>query len=334
MKKNFINIISCIIVTAAVVFLMVYLGKVLRPEYTDMSVVAVRTFHELPEDSVEVIIYGSSHAWRGVDSMEMYSGHGVGAYNYACNWQHINTTGLFVEDSLLTQSPKVALVECYRVGEIIEDCNPDGEIYYTRTLKNTEAKKRYLKKCFGDNKERLLAYYLPFAQFHYNWSELTRENFDFSYIDSGSLRKEMGAATGASDDSEESEAFTVEIPDWHEFWQQPLSDESTEELDRIVNACREKGTEVIFFVIPGMSGEYIYGDAMREYAKARGCTFLDFYDLYEEAQIDGKTDFADSEHLNAKGAAKLADYLGEYIVNNYEVTDFREIPENMWEMGL
>lgn len=335
MKKTLINIISCIVVLAAIVGSLFYLGDVMRPTYTDMSVVAVKTFHELPENSVEAIIFGSSHAWRGVDPMEMYRSEGIGAYNYGCNWQHINTTGLFVSDALLTQTPKVVLVEMYRVGDMLEDSNPDGEIYYTRSFKNTESKKRYLQICFGNDLERYLSYYLPFGLFHYNWEDLEPGNFSLDYIRNGSLMESMGYAgqSGKTEgDGVDSEAVNpIEIPDWHEFWQDPIPGKSLEELDRIMRLCNEKGVKVILFTLPGNSGEFIYGQALKEYADLNGATYLDFYDLADEAGLDGTTDFADGEHLNNAGATKVADYLAKYIKDNYEVTDFRTINGNMWE---
>lgn len=337
MKKTIINILSCIVVLSAIVLLLIYLGEVMRPTYNDISVVAVNTFQKLPEDSVEVIIFGSSHAWRGVDSMEMYKTEGIGAYNYGCNWQHLNTTELFISNAMLTQKPKVALVEMYRVGEVLEDSNPDGEIYYTRSFENTEDKQRYLRTCFGDNKERYLAYYLPFALFHRNWEDLSDDNFYFDYVRNGSYMESMGyyGGLGNTDEDEEDNDKVrpvVEIPNWHEFWQQPLSDKSREELDRIMDCCNQNNTKVIFFTLPGVAaGEYIYGNAMKEYAEENGAVYLDFYDLADEAGLDGTTDFSDAEHLNRSGAGKIARYLAKYIKENYEVTDFRTIEGNLWE---
>lgn len=38
-----------------------------------------------------------------------------------------------------------------------------------------------------------------------------------------------------------------------------------------------------------------------------------------------------SDHLNTNGAEKISNFLGEYIVNNYNVTDMRNIENNIWE---
>ena len=50
----------------------------------------------------------------------------------------------------------------------------------------------------------------------------------------------------------------------------------------------------------------------------------------DEMEINCKTDFSDSAHLNDSGARKVADYIGNYIVTNYDVTDMRLEKGNMW----
>ena len=81
--------------------------------------------------------------------MEMYRKYGIGAYNYGCNWQYLNTTLLFLLDSLRTQTPKVVCIDTYCVGVIELDTDMDGQIYYTRAIKDFEGKREYLKQCFG-----------------------------------------------------------------------------------------------------------------------------------------------------------------------------------------
>ena len=51
----------------------------------------------------------------------------------------------------------------------------------------------------------------------------------------------------------------------------------------------------------------------------------------EDAGISAETDFCDPHHLNVSGATKMADYLGAYLKENYDLTDWREVPGNLWE---
>ena len=106
MKQIISSILSCIVTISLLIGIISGLGYVLRPTNTDSAITAIRTFHDMPENSMEVIGYGSSHMWMGFDAQVMYDNYGINAYNYGCNWQHINTTGLFIKDSFRTQSPK------------------------------------------------------------------------------------------------------------------------------------------------------------------------------------------------------------------------------------
>ena len=79
MKKR--NILSCLAVLVLVALGIARLNVLLRPVDTDSPVTAIETFHTLPENSVEVMGFGSSHMWLGLDTMTMYDDYGIGAYN-------------------------------------------------------------------------------------------------------------------------------------------------------------------------------------------------------------------------------------------------------------
>lgn len=312
-------------ILAGIFVLSEYAGRILNPDLSDMAMDTIKAFHELPPDSAEVMVYGSSIAWRGVDPMEMYRKHGIAAYNYGCNWQHMNTTLLFLQDSLRTQSPKVALVETFKVGEILEDTDLNGEIYYTKAISDFEGKRAYLRQCFGRNIGRYLSYYMPLAVFHENWNAVREENF---WPDgSEAFLGRMGYAGGSD------EAAEVEIGDYTAFAQEELSEESIEVLDAMVRLCRENDVQLIFYTSP-YGADCSSMDAMRAYAEENGCVYLNLFEKAEEMGIDGTTDFSDWAHLNGSGARKTADYLGAYIAEHYDVTDMRNVPGNLWETNL
>lgn len=316
------RIIGCVVTLALIIACVHYLGKLVRPTDTDITISAIETFHDLPENSIEVIGYGSSHMWRGLDVMEMYEKYGIGAYNYGCNWQHFNTTSLFIKDSLRTQSPKVILIETFYVDNILLNTDINGEIYYTRAISDFEGKREYLKQCFYDNLEGYLSYYMPLCAFHDNWVNIEEASFaDFS--NDQVFLKTMGYMSSDT-------IYPVTIGEPSTFNQRELNKYALEILDDIVQTCREKNIEIIFFTVP-WQGEYEHGDAMKKYAEEHGCEYFNMFELVDEVGLDGDTDFSDAGHLNDNGAAKVADYLGKYIVDNYEVTDMRTVVNNLWE---
>ena len=311
LRNNTKRIFEFILVAIAIVSCLAGLSFLLRPVGIDNGIAAIEVFHELPEKSVDIMIFGSSHPWSAINARQLSEECNVDAYNYSCMWQSINTTDLFVNDAFLTQNPKLVIVDVGRVNYILDSDELNGELYYTRGLENTTAKKRYLKDCFGSNKESYFNYNFPIAQFHNNWSDISEQSF--TAIDQ---RKEMIAENMGSLSIDT--VVPVELLNEDDFWQEELSDEMRRYLDDIVAVCNEHGAQVLFVTIPFYSVEYFYGDAMKEYALENGCDLIDFYRLVDEMGIDGNTDFYDTEHLNSSGAKKLTGYLSEYISSNYE----------------
>lgn len=325
MMKIIKRIVSCIIVVSMIIVIIGYAGSVCGPLYTGDAFNAIDAFHEIPEDSVEVMVYGSSHAWKGFDVMHMYEMYGIGAYNYGCNWQHINTTSLFIEDSLRTQTPKVICIETWKVNEILSDIDMNGEIYYTKAIPSFDAKKEYLDQCFAGDFDRYLTYYIPLVAFHSNWNNLTQWNF-MNPTDDFDFTKTMGYLGNGT-------IKEVDMLDYTQFEQKELSEDAKAVLDNIVKICKEKNIEIIFYTAP--SGyEYNYSEAMRKYSEENGCVYINLYEKLEEMQMDGTCEFQDVGHLNAIGSKKVAEYIGNYIIENYDVTDMRKNPENQWGANL
>ena len=318
--------LACVIATLTMILLGIHImGFIVRPEATDEVYYQIETLHRLPKDSVEVILYGSSHTFRGVDAMHMYESHGIGAYNYGWHWQQINTVNLFLQDSLLSQTPKVAAIETYYCDSVMTDSNLNSEIYYSRYIHNKDALREYLHQCFGDNWKRYAAYYMPIIALHDNWSALTYRNLEpLEY--SGYLLSSMGSCRSHW-------VTPIPTPYLVNPPQKELPEIAIAELDKIVATCRENGTEILFFTIP-YQGEFYYADALAQYAERNGAAYLNLFEYIDEIGLDGATDFSDLDHLNTSGAVKVAEFLGAYIAEHYDVTDMRTIQNNVWQQAL
>ena len=339
--KTLKHIVEVVLTLAILIVAFLYVQHLLRPEKTDIAIQQTEVFHSLPENSVDVIVYGSSHAWRAVNVMEMYEKYGIGAYNYASFWQHFNTTGLYFLDSLETQTPKVVLIETYHVDALLQDTDMDGEIYYTRGLPRSEYKKEYLRQCFGKYsfsldsddttvRDRYISYYVPLYIYHSDWTSINEAQFTDS-LQGEDLSLTMGYHNVEATHGEKD--YQAKIKNYKKFSQSELPQKSLDILDRIVDTCRAKGIEVVFFTTPYV-GKYHYSKALKEYSETHGCAYIDLFEEMTAAGIDPDTDFYDSGHLNDQGARKEADYLAQYIKDHYDVADMRTVKDNLWETAL
>ena len=311
MKRNvrIKRLIAWLVMVPLTVLVIQVCGWVMDPAWSAGGFDTINAFHKIENNTLDVMVYGSSRAWKGCDTTVMADEYGLSAYNYGCNWQAINTTNLFLQDSLLTQTPKVVCIETGLIDDVEKDTGMDGQIYYTKAMPRSKPKTEYLKQCFGKDPERWLSYYVPLIVFHDNWDKITYESFHSEgyqkFLDS---RGYEGGGHVAD----------VEIPDYRTFPQTELSEDSVKYLDEMVAACKEKGTQVIFYTAP-IAEEYDHIDALKAYAEKNDCVYLDIFEYADEIGIRGDSDFQDETHLNTSGAAKLARFLSEYIIEHYDV---------------
>ena len=71
------RIISCMITLALTAFFLHKISSVFVPKDTIDCKCQNELFYSLPKNSVEVIIYGSSHAYRGINPRELYEKYGA-----------------------------------------------------------------------------------------------------------------------------------------------------------------------------------------------------------------------------------------------------------------
>lgn len=325
--KKIKAIAGTLLVVLVLFFCIEKLNYFFRPTKTDGGHYTIDTFHNLPKDSVEVIVFGSSHALRGINVMEMYKNYGIGAYDYAWNWQKINTTRLFVEDALMYQTPKLVMIESVYISKLKTKDDLNGEVFYTKYLDKRVGKVKYLRQVFGDNIEGYFSYFVPMCAFHDKWEKIDEEFFTESDYKESVYPKTMGFFPS------QTVVELENLPKEGAKNQTPIDPVCMGEVDEIVKMCKEKGVKVLFYNTP-YQGHYSHVDALEEYAKENDCDYVNLVDYIDEMGLDGSTDFYDKGHLNTSGATKVADFLGKYIFEHYDLTDMRTVEGNAWEIAL
>lgn len=303
---------------------LTFTGYILRPKETDICVKQIRDFHSLGNNSLDAIVYGSSHSWLGFDAKEFSEKTGMNTYNYSCYWQSFNTTWLFFNDSLKSQKPKVAFIEVGRVNDYLHDVELEGQIYYTRKLRLSGEKLQYVYQCFGSNLEQYFSYALPIVSFHTKWENLEDvfkpgEDVDFTevkgqMVSNGTFEVEpelIGYEVGKDDDITQKIQMINEY-EGGEIGQQPIREENLALMKDIAKKCNEKGIRLIWFAEPYV-GDYNYDQAMEQFVKENGGEYVNLFNHLSDMNFDSKTDLADADHLNSSGAKKVSDYLSTYI---------------------
>lgn len=323
MKLKLKNIFSLLITLSLLSLSLIGLTHLLRPVDLDIAVDAVEVFHELPKDSIDVLCLGSSHMWRGLDPLTLYHEHGFSVYNYGCVAQKINTTLLFLQDAFRMQSPRVIIIDAFYANRLNDNKTFNSELYSTKHISFSKNKLAYLHSIFGWDIEAYFAYLFPLASFHSNWETLFSVEDKTGIVPYRDLHETLGFAYSVS-------VTPSYLPSPGTKEQLPLDSKAVAVLDEIVALCKDHDAQLIFIVIP-YEKEYQYDAAMRDYASKNDCLFLNLFDHLQEIGLDVSSDFSDTSHLNASGAAKVASFIGQYLADNFTLPDHSGQWNNPWE---
>ena len=278
-------------------------------------------FYAAKKNSIDVMIYGSSHASCTVDNGLLWDDAGISSFILSSGSQSIDSTYNFIKESLKTQHPKVIMVETLEVtGQTLND---DGKTYEPgidniyRSDLSMHWSPLYVNfvlnqtKLYGLDSEFRNELLLKMPIIHARYSELERNDFVNEYY----FKRGYGGS------------FDQQVADTPQLTDERivLSSMGNEYLQRIIDLCKQEKIGLVLFCAP--YPETAEGSAQQnsiaDLAKKNGVTFFDFNTFYQKIGIDYSNDYRDGNHLNNSGADKVTKYLEDYIKKNYDLTDHR-----------
>lgn len=275
------------------------------------------SYYSYEPGTFDVILIGPSLMKNGVQPVELWENYGIAAYNLACGNQSLACSYYLLEDALSRDNPELVVLEVTYAEEAGLTRSDDFVHYITDRMPwNDRFRYEMIQALIPE--EKWLEFYLPFYAFHSRWKEITAE--DFAWDD-------------YQDDTLGSTLYSRTVSKSAELFERYDADGSLQEIPRqylqkIIDLCRENGTELLLISCPVSSAN---GDCDEAHFNARravmrdvaalaaneGVTFLNFLETPDALYLDGYTDYSDGVHLNMFGAAKLTDFLGSYLSQNY-----------------
>lgn len=311
------------IIVSALVFLR--LGQVLGTNYDGNQ--SMKGFYQLEKDCADVIFYGSSHVYAGVNVVDLWDDRGIAGYNLAGTMQPLWNTYYNMEETLKYQSPKMMVVDLY--GLLVEE-EYNGS---TNVIKNVSSMR------FSPNKVRniwssvphedFLSFLLSYPLTHDTYRELKRENYDGMINGIGGKwfkgYRPSFAVTEYDMLPQVQAAAGVRLP----------TEKNREYLDKITQFADAHQIELAFILVPyeGIddADQMLYQWA-EDYAREKGVPFLNGNLYLKEMNFDPAADYAEASHLNHNGACKFTAYLGEWLAENYSFDDHRgDVKWDSWQ---
>ena len=316
MKKKFIKIASFLLA-----FALTFVGmtQVLDFKYLD-SIFKVDSFYELEDNTVDVLVIGSSHAYQGINTSVLWDEFGITAFNFCGAAQPIWNTYYYLEEALKTQTPKAIILDTYYVHMTDDYTDESTAIKNTYGLKWSDTKVNAIKESF-DTETTGKQYFISILQYHSRYSDLNKADFYPYQANKDMYENHKGFYCYFKSDSVTERDLSV-----YDYY-----NEFTEKIDfyyrKIFDLAKSKNIPIIPIAIPFNAEAYHQGFfntakyiAEQEY----GTKFYNFLTEYKnEIALDYSTDFADKQHLNHLGNTKLTRFLGNVLQTEYNVADRR-----------
>ena len=330
-KEYKIFVVLCLILGTAIAVAGLYvLQKLLVPKY-QRGVVEGSMIAEYYDSNVphEVLFLGDCEVYENISTVALYRDYGISSYIRGSAQQLTWQSYYLLEDTLRFETPEVVVfnVLALKYGE------PQSESYNRMTLDGMEwssSKWNAIEASMTEG-EHMVDYMFPILRYHSRWDELT--STDFEHVFSRDRVTVNGYYMRCDIVPEAEFPSPMPLADY------TLPEMSMDYLQRIVDLCRENDIELILIKAPTLYPYWYeqWDDQVRAFAQENNVPYINYIYLRDNIGLDMTVDTYDAGlHLNLTGAEKFADYIGEYLVNHYDLTDFRNIADvaREWENDI
>lgn len=325
MKAFFGKVCKTLAFTACLLALLYAFFCIFSFKYDD-GITPMDHFYDLPADTVDVLLLGSSHMGMNVDPSELWNLRGIAAYNCWGSMQHPWNTYYYLRECLKYQTPKLVVMDVYGVTF-------DGELPgYDNIVKNTQglrlSRERIENILVSSPEEYRSALLLGIPACHYRYSEITSKDFDNFFWDKHTDIQSLDLSGLPTQSFEIMDVGAVTEPE-------PLAEKCETYLRKILDLCAQRQIPVLLVA----SAYYVHEQEQARFltigqiADSYGVPFLNFNENYAQLGIDPASDYCDLAHMRASGVEKYDAYLADYIVSHYELPDRRQDPNHIWNQA-
>lgn len=263
--------------------------------------------YSAPENSVDVLILGSSHTYNAVSDIEMSYASQMSVMNLSVPGQNLPLSYYYLKEALKTQHPKVVVLDSSFIGI-------DESLSSMHLHMNFDNLRPSLNKisCVIDltNPKDWINYLIPLNAYHSRWKELSEIDFKYLFAEDSYLVTSLFIT----------EAF--ETPKYDYVTDGSLNEDSLIYLDKMIELAKTQGFEILTVSTP-FAEEQSYQNNINTFSKEmekRNIPFLDYNKISDELDFNYATDLANSGHVNYYGTQKISNHLGAYIKEQYQIS--------------
>lgn len=295
------------------------IGKPLKFHYGD-GIQNMIEFYEMPENSVDVLILGSSHAFENINPLVLWQNYGIASYILGGSIQPMWNTYFYLKEALKTQTPKLIILEAYTTTanyDFIDD---------SRIIKNTYGMKwsrdRIEAIKVSAPQKRWLEFLIPIFQEHILYASLSPA--DFPTLTKQKYTMNMWLGFGCNMGLNSFATPEISLANKNNFL--PLSEKTEKYFRKTIELAKEHNIPIVVVKSPyagfNENDNSIYNSA-EKIANEYGVKFINYNFQYERIGLDFSCDAADYSHLNYNGNTKFSKILAQDIKQMFDIPDRR-----------
>lgn len=259
---------------------------------------------------VDLLIVGSSHAYRGFDT-RIFEKNGLKTFNLGSSSQTPIQTETLLKEYLDVLNPKTVIIEVYPyilssdgVESSLDLVSNSQSEAYTAPM----ALEQYHIKVLNT---LIFSYYRKLFNKDKSFTETPKKEND-EYIQGGYVERKIDAKGNDTMNTalmlKDKNVIESKTGKW------TPNKKQLDAFERILKMLKDKNIKTILIQAPITSAYYTQIKSMKEidnYLSSKGT----YYNFNEILKLNDKTDFLDHDHLNSNGVKIFNDYILKNILN-------------------
>ena len=308
--KKLLKFFSFSIITLVVLGLLS--GFVCTSERKDT--LHIRGFFCEPKDTIDVIAIGASEVYTSFNSPLLWKEFGFTSYAVSYAGAPGSLYPVMLAEALKYQKPKLVAVE---INGFLH-----GDKYLEETAKMhtwydnvpfSKDKFRQIKDSVP--KHKIGEFIFPIIKYHDNWKH---PKICYDSIVGKLKLKKCGISYTKNFATTTQKRNTSDF----NYFEPQFTEKSQNYLTQFLDECKARGLKnVLFFRSPHCLTD-TNPDTVKKIGgliESYGYQFANFENSLKDMNLDAMHDFYNNDHVNIYGMEKTTGYIGQYIVDNYDV---------------
>ncbi len=324
-RHRIARLLKVIVFSSLVVGLVVATGAVLKPIRGGNSFAGPwESFRSQPRDSLDVMVFGTSHAFTSIDPSEVWRTAGVPTFVLAGPTQRLQTTRYYVDEALKTQHPDVIGLEM--VAFTYAPDRYDSRFHLMNVGYMPPSVNRFKAGLFATPWGERTGALVDLWAYHDRWKELTPGDYDIVEKQKGYeyLRGWIPLVGGNKKPKSVADTTPREAA---EATLTPAGVHNLKALRVIARECDRRDIQLVLMLTP-TSPPAGYSPALGAGYRALSAEFdnVHLLDLSQPDAVPGlsyRDDFFDGGHPSHTGAQKTSRVFAHYLVTEFNLADRR-----------